>query len=47
MSRFYQGLLQDKLSPAQALRAAQNHLRTNTNWDSPYFWSGFVLQGEW
>ena len=47
MSRFYQGLLQDKLSPAQALRAAQNHLRTNSNWDSPYFWSGFVLQGEW
>jgi CHAT domain-containing protein len=47
MTRFYQGLLQDKLSPAQALRAAQNHLRTNTNWDSPYFWSGFVLQGEW
>ena len=47
MSRFYQGLLQDKLSPAQALRAAQNHLRTSTNWDSPYFWSGFVLQGEW
>jgi CHAT domain-containing protein len=47
MTRFYQGLVQDKLSPAQALRAAQNHLRTNTNWDSPYFWSGFVLQGEW
>jgi CHAT domain-containing protein len=47
MSRFYDGLLREKLTPAQALRAAQNHLRTNTNWDSPYFWSGFVLQGEW
>lgn len=47
MSRFYEGLLREKLTPAQALRAAQNHLRTNTNWDSPYFWSGFVLQGEW
>jgi CHAT domain-containing protein/Tfp pilus assembly protein PilF len=47
MSRFYDGLLREKLTPAQALRAAQNHLRTNTNWDSPYFWSSFVLQGEW
>lgn len=47
MSRFYQGLLVDGLSPAAALRRAQLAIRDDKRWRSPYYWSGFVLQGDW
>jgi CHAT domain-containing protein len=35
------------LPPAAALRAAQLEIRAQPQWRSPYFWAGFVLQGEW
>jgi CHAT domain-containing protein/tetratricopeptide (TPR) repeat protein len=47
MSRFYRGLLVERLPPAAALRQAQLAIRSDRRWRSPYFWSGFVLQGEW
>lgn len=47
MSRFYRGLLRDGLSPAAALRRAQLELARERRWDSPAFWAGFVLQGDW
>jgi CHAT domain-containing protein len=47
MKRFYQGLLQQKLSPAEALRAAQLSIRKEARWAAPYYWAGFTLQGEW
>lgn len=47
MGHFYQALLQDNLSPAAALRSAQIELWQQRQWRSPYFWSAFVLQGEW
>jgi CHAT domain-containing protein/Tfp pilus assembly protein PilF len=47
MTRFYTGLLQKKLTPAAALRAAQLELRRQPQWSSPFFWAGFVLQGDW
>ena len=47
MTRFYQHLLDDKQKPAAALRNAQLELASTPRWRSPYFWSGFVLQGEW
>jgi CHAT domain-containing protein len=47
MRRFYRGLLREQLPPAAALRAAQTALRREPGWDSPYFWAGFVLQGDW
>jgi CHAT domain-containing protein len=48
MARFYQHLLgPQKLSPAAALRAAQVEMWQTKRWPSPYFWAGFVLQGEW
>jgi CHAT domain-containing protein len=46
MSRFYGGLLGDGLAPAAALRAAQRSLLRTEGWEAPYFWAGFVLQGE-
>jgi tetratricopeptide (TPR) repeat protein len=47
MSRFYRGLLTDGLPPAAALRQAQLAVRQEKRWRSPYYWSGFVLQGDW
>jgi CHAT domain-containing protein len=36
-----------QLPPAAALRAAQIEMLKNRKWQSPYFWAGFTLQGEW
>jgi CHAT domain-containing protein/Flp pilus assembly protein TadD len=47
MARFYRGLLVEGRPPAAALRLAQLAIRDDRRWRSPYYWSGFVLQGEW
>jgi CHAT domain-containing protein len=47
MAHFYRALWQDRLTPAAALREAQRSLRRNRRYGSPYFWAGFVLQGDW
>ncbi len=44
---FYQGMLKDHLSPAAALRAAQVAMSRHERWSAPYYWAGFVLQGEY
>ena len=46
MERFYQQMLVGSKTPAAALRAAQLALWKEKRWQSPYFWAGFVLQGE-
>ena len=46
MKNFYTNMLQKGLRPAEALRSAQNTLRQNPAWQSPHYWAGFVLQGE-
>jgi len=46
MKQFYTNMLQKGMRPAEALRSAQNTLRQNPEWQSPHFWAGFVLQGE-
>jgi len=47
MRRFYQGMLVEGLSPAAALRTAQNAIRLQEHSQAPYYWAGFTLQGEW
>jgi len=47
MVHFYRALLQDSLPPAAALRQAQLQLSAEPRWQAPYYWAGFVLQGEW
>lgn len=47
MNYFYTSLLHENLPPAQALRKAQLALRQQNRWRAPYYWAGFVLQGEW
>jgi CHAT domain-containing protein/Tfp pilus assembly protein PilF len=47
MRLFYAGLFQDGLTPAAALRQAQDNLRRQPNRQAPHYWAGFVLQGDW
>ncbi len=48
MILFYRALLVDGLGPAEALRRAQLELPTvDRRWQAPYYWAGFVLQGDW
>jgi CHAT domain-containing protein len=47
MKRFYKGVLQEKLPPAAALRAAQIEMLQRKHWQSPYYWGAFMLQGDW
>jgi CHAT domain-containing protein/tetratricopeptide (TPR) repeat protein len=47
MKRFYAGMLQQHLAPAAALRSAQREMAKDARWSSPYYWAGFVLQGDW
>jgi len=48
MRRFYEGMLGPrKLPPAAALRAAQLDMSKTAMWKQPYYWAGFLLQGEW
>jgi CHAT domain-containing protein len=46
MKRFYKNMLVDNRTPAAALRAAQISMSKESRWSSPYFWAGFVIQGE-
>jgi CHAT domain-containing protein len=47
MQKFYQGVLKNGQTPAQALRTAQLWMQSQSRWKQPYYWAGFVLQGEW
>lgn len=47
MQRFYQGMLRANLKPAAALRAAQIEMLKQKQWQSPYYWAAFTMQGEW
>ena len=47
MSDFYRFMLQNGMSPAAALRAAKLRLMKERRWRAPYFWAGFVFQGEY
>jgi CHAT domain-containing protein len=47
MTRFYSLLLDDGLSPADALRGAQRSLRESRQFSAPQAWAGFVFQGDW
>ncbi len=46
MSRFYTELKQGR-SRAQALRDAQRAVMDNPNYKHPYYWSGFILFGDY
>lgn len=46
MDHLYRQMLIGGKTPAAALRAAQLAMWKEKRWASPYYWAGFVLQGE-
>lgn len=47
MKHFYEGMFKRNLSPAAALRESQLALSKQKRWQSPYYWAGFVIQGQY
>ncbi|MCU0570394.1 MAG: CHAT domain-containing protein [Oculatellaceae cyanobacterium Prado106] len=47
MTRFYEHLRETQMTKAEALRQAQVELITQTDYTHPFFWSAFVLVGNW
>jgi CHAT domain-containing protein len=47
MKQFYANMLEKGMPPGAALREAQNSIRRNPRWSSPYYWAAFTLQGEY
>ncbi len=47
MKLFYQKMLQEKMRPAAALRAAKVEMWKQKRWNAPFYWAAFELQGEW
>ena len=47
MQHLYAGMLRNNKTPAAALRAAQIEMLRTAQWQSPYYWAPFVMQGEW
>jgi CHAT domain-containing protein len=47
MKIFYTCILKKEMSPAAALRQAKIEMMQKHRWESPYYWSAFMLHGEW
>lgn len=47
MTRFYEKMLKHGERPAAALRSAQVEMWRQKQWQSPYYWAAFTMQGEW
>jgi CHAT domain-containing protein len=47
MKIFYREMFQGGNTAAAALRQAQLEMWRSKRWSAPYYWAGFVLQGEW
>lgn len=47
MRDFYDAMLKQGMSPAAALRSAQLKMLRDNGRSAPYYWAGFVLQGEY
>jgi len=47
MYRFYREMLVNGLKPSAALRAAQLELSKQKQFQAPFYWAGFVIQGDW
>lgn len=47
MSDFYNLMLREGLAPVAALRAAKLKMIQDKRWNQPYYWAGFVFQGDY
>ena len=46
MKTFYGAMKDENLTPSQALRQAQIKLRRNPQYQSPFYWAAFTVQGD-
>jgi CHAT domain-containing protein/Tfp pilus assembly protein PilF len=47
IEKFYRAMLKEGKPPAAALRSAQLAMSIEKRWSAPYFWAGFIFEGEW
>jgi CHAT domain-containing protein len=47
LMKIFYSRLQRGEDPGRALRAAQLDMLKNTQWSDPYYWAGFVLEGDY
>ena len=47
MELFYRALLVEHQSAPAAVRTAQRQMASDPRWRAPYYWAGFVVQGDW
>ena len=47
MKYFYREMFENGRSPAAALREAQLKMYQTKRWQDPYYWAGFVIQGQY
>jgi CHAT domain-containing protein len=47
MSDFYDFMFRKGMPPVAALRAAKLKMMQDKRWQAPYFWAGFVFQGDY
>ena len=47
MRVFYAGIEREGLTPAAALRKAQQAVASRAAWSAPYYWAGFVIEGRY
>ena len=47
MEDFYQSMLRKGIAPSTALRKAKLKMIENKRWSEPYYWAGFVFQGDY
>jgi len=47
MKEFYHKLIETNSSKAEALRYAQRHFLDYPNFNHPFFWSPYILVGNW
>jgi CHAT domain-containing protein len=48
MKRFYRHMLKEGKSAAESLKLARTDImRAREQWRAPFYWAGFVLQGDW
>ncbi|MGH9553452.1 MAG: CHAT domain-containing protein, partial [Terriglobales bacterium] len=46
MTEFYSNIFAKGMSEADALKQAQNTVRSNPRWRAPYYWAPWVLAGD-
>ncbi|NEQ75216.1 MAG: tetratricopeptide repeat protein [Okeania sp. SIO2C9] len=47
MQNYYHKMLETGKNPVEAMRETQLEMLSSENWNAPYYWAPFIVQGEW